>query len=128
MTTLDIWTKQSGLKESHSRVPSSGQIWIRYLQSKYAFFIFWNWFFSLVISIQNWLSQFISFLTGVFAKNERVYRLTAKNYRWWSLLILRLSVASKRRNLLKTTHTEEHWINYVINCTLKVVVSFSLIK
>ena len=29
------------------------------------------------------------------------YRLTAKNYRWWSLLICLLSVASIRRKLLK---------------------------
>ena len=32
-------------------------------------------------------------LKGVFAKNERGYRLTAKNKRFWSLLILLLSVA-----------------------------------
>ena len=38
---------------------------------------------------------------GVFTKNERGYRLTAKNYRWWSLLILLLSVASIRRNWKK---------------------------
>ena len=35
------------------------------------------------------------------------YRLTAKNKRFWSLLILLLSVVSIRRKLLKTTHTEE---------------------
>ena len=43
----------------------------------------------------------------MFAKNERGYRLTAKNYRWWLQLILLLSVASKRRKLVKTTHTKE---------------------
>jgi len=32
-------------------------------------------------------------LKGVFAKNERGYRLKAKNKRFWSLLILLLSVA-----------------------------------
>ena len=42
----------------------------------------------------------------VFAKNERGYRLTAKNNRFRSLLILLLSVASIRRKLLKTSHTE----------------------
>ena len=31
----------------------------------------------------------------------------AKNYRWWSLLILLLSVASIKRKLFKTTNTEE---------------------
>ena len=46
-------------------------------------------------------------LKGVFAKNERGYRLNAKNKRFWSLLILLLSVASIRRKLLKTIHTEE---------------------
>ena len=46
-------------------------------------------------------------LKGVFTKNERGYRFTAKNRRFWSLLILLLSVASIRRKLLKTTRTEE---------------------
>ena len=40
-------------------------------------------------------------------KNERVYRFTAKNKRFLSLLILLLSVASIRRKLLKTNNTEE---------------------
>ena len=43
----------------------------------------------------------------MFAKNKRGYRLTAKNNRFRSLLILLLSVASIRRKLLKTTHAEE---------------------
>ena len=47
-------------------------------------------------------------LKGVFAKNERGYRLTAKNKRFWSIPILLLSVASIRRKLLNTTHAEEH--------------------
>ena len=42
---------------------------------------------------------------GVFAKNERGYIKILK--RFWSLLILLLSVASIRRKLLKTTNTEE---------------------
>ena len=46
-------------------------------------------------------------LKGAFAKNERGYRLTAKNYRWWSQPILLLSVASIMRKLLKMTLTEE---------------------
>ena len=44
------------------------------------------------------------FIKGVFAKNNRGYRLTAKNKLFWSLLILLPSVASIKRNLLKTTH------------------------
>ena len=48
-----------------------------------------------------------SILKGVLAKNERGYRRNAKNKRFRSLLILLLSVASKRRKLLKTIHTEE---------------------
>ena len=50
-------------------------------------------------------------LKGVFVKNERGYRLTAKTKRLWSLLILLLSVASIRRKLLKTTHIEERNVN-----------------
>ena len=50
----------------------------------------------------------------MFAKNERGSRLTAKNKRFWSLLILLLSVASVRKKLLKTTHTEER--NVHTNC------------
>ena len=48
-------------------------------------------------------------LKGVFAINEieRGYRLNAIKKRFWSLLILLLSVASVRRKLLKTTYTEE---------------------
>ena len=45
-------------------------------------------------------------LRGVFAKNERGYRLKAIKKRFWSLLILLLSVASIRRKLLKTSHTK----------------------
>ena len=46
-------------------------------------------------------------LKGVFAKNERGYRLNAIKKRFWSPLILLLSVASIRRKLIKTSHTEE---------------------
>ena len=45
-----------------------------------------------------------SLLKGVFAKNERRYKLTAKNKRFWSLLLF---VASIRKKLLKMTYTEE---------------------
>ena len=45
-------------------------------------------------------------LKGVFAKNERGYRLNVIKKRFWSLLILLLSVAFIRRKLLKTSHTE----------------------
>ena len=46
-------------------------------------------------------------LKGVFAKNERWFRLMAINNRFWLLLILLLSVASIWRKLLKTSHTED---------------------
>ena len=45
-------------------------------------------------------------LKGVFAKNERGYRLNAIKKRFWSLLILLLSVKPIRRKLLKTTYAE----------------------
>ena len=53
-------------------------------------------------------------LKGVFAINEieRGYRLNAIKKRFWSLLILLLSVASiLRRKLLKTTNTEERSVH-----------------
>ena len=40
-------------------------------------------------------------LKGVFTKYERGYIFTAKNKRFWSLLILLLSVASIKRKLIK---------------------------
>ena len=39
------------------------------------------------------------------------YRLTAKNKRFWSLLILLLSVASLMRKLLKMAYTEERSVH-----------------
>ena len=57
------------------------------------------------------LVLWIFYVFGVFAKNERGYSLTAKNTRFWSLLILLLSVASIRRKLLKSTYTEEHSVH-----------------
>ena len=47
----------------------------------------------------------------MFAKNERGYKPTAINNRFWSLLILLLSVASIWRKLLKTSHTEERIVH-----------------
>ena len=47
----------------------------------------------------------------MFAKNERGYRLAAKMKPFSLLLILILSVASIRRKLLKTTHTEERSVH-----------------
>ena len=52
--------------------------------------------------------SFKTLLKGVFAKNERGYWVTSKNIRWWLQLILLLSVASIKRKMFKTTHTEEH--------------------
>ena len=50
-------------------------------------------------------------LKRVFAKNERGYRLTARNNCFWSLLMLLLSVASVRRKWEKTTHIEERSVH-----------------
>ena len=51
-------------------------------------------------TLQFLLCTDFSYLKGVFAKNKRGYRLTAKNKRFSLLLILLLSVASIRRKLL----------------------------
>ena len=56
---------------------------------------------------KNRLNPYSRLLKGVFAKKERGYRLNAKNNRFWSLLILLLSVASIWSKLLKPTYTEE---------------------
>ena len=48
-----------------------------------------------------------AWLKGLFAKNERGDRLSAIKKRFWSLLILLLSVASIKRKLIKTSHTKE---------------------
>ena len=63
-----------------------------------------------------------SSLKGVFAKTERgYYRLTAKNNRFWSLLILLLSVVSIRRTLLKTTNTEERRVHTnSVSCNIRL--------
>ena len=55
------------------------------------------------------------FIKGVFAKNKRGYRLTAKNKLFWSLLILLPSVASIKRKLLKTTHVKD----YIVHITFR---------
>ena len=47
-------------------------------------------------------------LKGVFAKNERGCRLNAIKKRFWSLLILLLSVASIRRKLSNTEERSDH--------------------
>ena len=57
----------------------------------------------------NWKK---STFKGSVRKNEKgPIQVTAKNKRFWSLLILILSVASIRRKLLNTTHAEETEIN-----------------
>ena len=49
-------------------------------------------------TVVNWMCPFINGdLKGVFAKKERGYRLNAIKRRFWSLLILLLSVSSIRR-------------------------------
>ena len=59
------------------------------------------WCYLLYLNKYMWYKYAFIYLKGVFAKNYRGYRLTAKKYRWWSLLILLLSFASIRRKLLK---------------------------
>ena len=54
---------------------------------------------------------FNTILKGVSGKNESGYEHRSKNIRRWLLLILLLSVASIRRKLLKTAHTEERGIH-----------------
>ena len=66
-----------------------------------------NWFGTRPLALLKILIRYMyklnEGLKGMFAKNEREYRLTAKNKLFWLLLIL--SVASLWRKLLKT---EEH--------------------
>ena len=57
---------------------------------------------TMLFSTYNISIQYV--LKGVFAKNDRGYRLNAIKKRFSSLLILLLSVASIRRKLLKTTN------------------------
>ena len=54
-------------------------------------------------------------LKGVFAKNERGYRLTSNEILHRSLLILLLSVASIRRKSFKTSNTQERSV-YTNSC------------
>ena len=62
-------------------------------------------FFAFTIFFRS--NQFPNYwLKGVFAKNEKGYRLNAIKKRFCSPLILLLSVVSTRRKLLKTSHTE----------------------
>ena len=65
--------------------------------------------------------EFETLKGSVCKKNERGYRLTAKNKRFWSLLILFLFVASIRRKLLKTTYTEERIIYKNSEYTIRIV-------
>ena len=67
--------------------------------------------FHVVFLVQSFVGLAVTNKNAVFSKNKRGYRLTAKNKRFWSLLILLLSVASIRRKLLKTIHTEERSAN-----------------
>ena len=69
--------------------------------------LYLNKCFYIKTSLGTQLCLKFSLLKGVFAKNERGYRLNAIKKRFLLLLILLLSVASIRRKLLKTTNTEE---------------------
>ena len=50
---------------------------------------------------------FVSCFKGSVREKSKGYNLTAKKKRFWSLLILLLSIASIRRKLLTTNYTEE---------------------
>ena len=68
-------------------------------------------------------------LKGVFTKNERGYRLNAIKKRFLSLVILLLSVASIRRKLIKTSHTEERSIKFFkFNILMVELRNLSLIR
>ena len=63
---------------------------------------------------------FLFLSKGMFAKNKRGYGLPAKLTRFWSLLILLLSVAS-RRKLLKTTYTEDRSVHKnSLSCNIRL--------
>ena len=67
-------------------------------------------------------------LKGVFSKNYKGYRLTAKNKCFWSLLNLLLSVESIRRKLLKTVHTEERSVHTNSNKFRKLQYSTRIVR
>ena len=68
-------------------------------------------------------------LKGVFAKNEREYRLTSKNNCIWSLPILLLSVASIKRKLLKMTYAEERSVHTNLeSCNIGLMLQLSEFK
>ena len=68
--------------------------------------ILWLVIDSLFFVTGNSLHGISKRLKGVFANNERGYRLNAIKKRFWSLIILLLYVTSVRRKLLKTSYTE----------------------
>ena len=59
---------------------------------------------------------------GSVREKWKGYRLTAKNNRFWSLLILFLSVGSIRRKLIKTTYNEKRSVHTNSeNCNKRLV-------
>ena len=70
-------------------------------------------------------TKFQQLLKGVFAKNERGYRLNAIKKRFWSLLILLLSVASIRRNLLKILKIHDFFVLISRNFVLFFYLQFT---
>ena len=73
----------------------------------------------------NWIKSFNSGqLKGVFAKNERGYRLKTINNRFWSLIILLLSVSSIWRKLLKNSL---YFIIFLIFCFFKLMFHLQLV-
>ena len=85
-------------------------LWIFvFLMVNFNLFYFWRMNINYYIP-KGWI-WFIAFLKWVFAKNEGGYRFHPIKNRFWSLLILLLSVVSIRRKLLKTSHTEERRVH-----------------
>ena len=97
---------------------------------------FFKWKTSCVICISiprckkvkprfNWIKSFNSGqLKVVFAKNERGYRLKTINNRFWSLIILLLSVSSIWRKLLKNSL---YFIIFLIFCFFKLMFHLQLV-
>ena len=67
--------------------------------------------FADIVLLMKLFLSLSQYLKGLFAKNKRGYKLTAKNKHFWSLLILVLSVVSLRRKFLKTTYTWERSVH-----------------
>jgi len=83
-----------------------------YVQIRFLYLIHWNLTsqYKKIFSFFNVFNIFFILVNVEFKGSVREkwkgYRLNAIKKRFWSLIILLLSVASIRRKLLKTSHTE----------------------